>query len=174
MASRNNLRIGLAVAVMGVLCAVALISPSGAASSDPATKGWVRRNVGVYSAYRDGGTGVDIPGGAITDPATTIGSLQVPKGRFALFAKVIVQNVSGVQEFIDCSLNAGTKRDVSAVSLDATINQQTVPLNLVKKFKNPGTVQVRCSDFSGVSADTQYKFLRITAVEVAKIKNTAL
>ena len=188
-------RAAMALALVGALTVGVLMSPVGAAITKKRVKKTATKVVNslapgiadqvatqivngvsqAHSTFKDTEAArIDISGtGGVDSAANTIGTLTVPPGSYVLLAKLFLQNASPAgTDFVDCSIHAGGSRDISAVTLDTS--QMVMVMNFVAALPSGGNVEVRCSDFQGGSADIGYKFLRITAIEVATLTNTPL
>ena len=116
---------------------------------------------------------------------TTVATLNLPEGSFAVFAKMTLLNSTDDSIFADydrvrCRLVAGEDFDEATVSVeergDAAFpagSEDTIGLNLVHRFTEPGTVALTCfaSDhMENISA----RDLKIIAIEGSSVSNVFL
>ncbi len=92
---------------------------------------------------------------------TTIVSLSVPAGSYAVFGKVSLYNGSSAPTRDACTLSAGSNSDnsVSQVPTDYT----TMALQTVNTFTSTGTVTLSCVDIDG-AGNQQADYGAVTAI----------
>jgi hypothetical protein len=95
---------------------------------------------------------------------STIASLQLPAGSYALSAKEQVDTFANT-DIVECDLVAGSDKDSSFVQGGAAHQSQIITNNLVHTFAAPGTASLICNTF-GVGSISQ---VRVTAVTVGSI-----
>jgi hypothetical protein len=151
----------------------------------------------IFAGFNDG------PGdifGAFGDQIvaqSAIGSLQLPAGKFAVFAKLTVRNADGVDRRshpVRCRLKAGDDFDEARIVVEneQDRNNNGVPdrdaatslvmnLMVVHAFTEPGGATLFCVDgttdpeFPGLQdGDVKYENLKIIAVEASSISNVFL
>ena len=127
----------------------------------------------IFSGFNDGP-------GAIPTTLTTIAALDLPPGGYSIFAKLTAESIfSGVGSTrVECRLGAGADFDaaggvVEDVLLPFVGYLDTLNLNVVHQFSNPGTVTLACQTFGGTQA-ARYSHLKITAIQASDISNVLL
>jgi len=98
---------------------------------------------------------------------TTVASLSLPAGSYALSAKAQVDTLSA-SDIVECDLVAGTNTDRSFVQGGATHQSQILTNNLVSQFAAAGQVQLSCEAITGGTLSQ----VRLTAIQVANVINT--
>lgn len=127
---------------------------------------------GGYSAYKNGPA--DIPGNTpVESPSNLLGKLDVPKGRFVAFAKLTLENDASGNRFVVCRIAGEGDNDTSAATVLPN-SQTTISLNVVHTFAAPSEFDVMCSDSTGVTTDTKFYNLKISAIEVPILFNSSL
>jgi hypothetical protein len=131
----------------------------------------------AVSGFKDGP--VDVPSvPSVTQAEATIGTLAVPGGKYAIFAKLYVDAVSTVQpneSVVTCRLEAGTDFDESMTHMFATPWRAAISLQVVHAFPSAGSAVVKCrDDLPASDAGQVYRFLKITAIKQASISSVAL
>jgi hypothetical protein len=122
----------------------------------------------VYSGFHDA---------PITLPSTlsTIATLRVPAGSYAVFAKLTVWNGQNIDDLLTCKLVAGSDFDTSYTVLTGNTvpfaNYAAMELNVVHHFGGRGKIHLQCT---GGSVDTTASWIKITAVKAGSISNTAI
>ena len=100
----------------------------------------------------------------LTSSSTTIGSLPLGPGNYALFAKVVVTDSSPSGGADDqCTLTAGGNVDTSIAGFMQGGTAQTLPLQVVATFGRGGTVNLACADVGG-SGSQYVDFFKITSI----------
>ncbi len=127
----------------------------------------------IFSGFNDGP-------GVIPTTLTTIAALDVPAGGYSIFAKLTAESVfSGVGSTrVECRLGAGADFDVAGGVVEDVLLPfigylDTLNLNVVHQFSNPGTVTLACQTFGGAQA-ARYVHLKITAIQASEISNVFL
>jgi hypothetical protein len=115
---------------------------------------------------------------SVTDAAATIGTLAVPAGNYAIFAKLSVEDILGADpdpdSTVTCRLEAGADSDESTTELLVPW-RATISLQVVHSFTAAGSVVVKCrDDLPAPNANTTFRFLKISAIEQGSVSNVAL
>lgn len=131
----------------------------------------------TVAGFKDGpGDVPSVP--SVTQAEATIGTLAVPRGKYAIFAKLYVDAVATTQpneSTVTCRLEAGADVDESMAQMLATPWRAAFSLQVVHAFGSAGSVVVKCRDDLPASDTGQvYRFLKITAIEQGSISNIAL
>jgi hypothetical protein len=132
----------------------------------------------VFSAYKNGPE--DVP-----SSLNTIGSLSLPAGKYAIFAKLYLTqdsgNTSKVQpNQVTARLEAGGAVDVSVVTVgiaDETpfrSGADMISLNVVHEFTSAGSAVVKLDKNPDLTPYLSWNFLKITAIEVDSLQNTPI
>jgi hypothetical protein len=122
----------------------------------------------VYSGYNNG---------PISLPATlsTIATMRVPAGSYAIFGKLVVFNNENTDDTLTCQLVAGADFDYSYVVLTGNsvpyANSAALALNVVHHFPRAGKIQLKCT---GNGVDTNAQWIKITAIKTGSLSNTHL
>jgi hypothetical protein len=123
----------------------------------------------VYAGYHD--APISLP-----SSLGNILSMRIPvAGNYVTFAKLTVWNGQNTDDTLTCELVAGADFDRS----DTVLTGNTVPyanyaameLNVVHHFARPGSVQLKCT---GYGVTTTASWIKITAIRVGSLTNTAL
>jgi hypothetical protein len=160
------------------LAALGLVTVAGAAyaaTSGPgahasgASKGTSSSLSAAYSGFRTGPV-------SITAGMTPVASLRVPvAGDYVVFAKTWVFDNVNEGVAVQCLLVAGSDRDEAISVLTGNsgdvVNGATVEMNIVHHFVKPGSVLLECD---GATVNTSANSVRITAIRVGSITNSAL
>jgi len=131
----------------------------------------------LFAGFND--SPVPIP----AESSTTIATLDLPEGSFAIFAKMTLLNSIDDSIFADfdrvsCRLTAGDDFDEAIVSLeergDAALpvgSQDTIGLNLVHRFTEPGAVALTCfaSDHMENISGRDLKVIAIEGSSLSKV-----
>ena len=122
----------------------------------------------AFSTFHD--SGITLP-----NTLATIGALNVgAAGSYAISAKFWAYNLFGTGNTdCGCNLTAGTDSDHVIFDLegDQFGDQEVVSLQVVHTFAAPGQAVLTCTDNG--SAEIQIWNTKITAVQVARLTNTA-
>jgi hypothetical protein len=123
----------------------------------------------AYSGYHD--APISLP-----SSLGTIASLKIPAaGHYVIFAKLTVWNGKNVDDTLTCKLVAGSDFDQSDTVLTGNsapyANYAAMPLNVVHTFTGPGQAQLQCT---GYGVTTSASWIKITAIRVGSLTNTAL
>jgi hypothetical protein len=115
---------------------------------------------------------------AVTDATATIGTLSLPAGSYAIFAKLYVEDIPGSATDPDtevtCRLEAGADFDQSKTQVLPPW-QAMISMQLVHTFSSSGSVVVKCrDDFPPPNTTTTFNYLKVTAIEQASVSNVAL
>lgn len=110
--------------------------------------------------------------GAITS-GTPIVTMRVPGGRYAIFAKLNIDQDDTVHHVtVTCVLTAGEDHDLNVIRLQSSgafsVDNATMPLQLVQEF-DPGSVNdiVLSCDFSELDSTLlSFRFAKVTAIRV--------
>lgn len=121
----------------------------------------------------------DIPSvPSVTQAEATIGTLPVPRGKYAIFAKLVIDAVGTAgpnESAVTCRLEAGSDVDQSMAQMLATPWQAEINLQVVHAFPSAGNVVVKCrDDLPATDTGQAYRFLKIMAMEQGSISNVAL
>jgi hypothetical protein len=127
----------------------------------------------------------DAPFAIPSEVTTTVATLNLPEGSFAIFAKMTLLNAIDDSIFADfdrvnCRLVAGDDFDEASVSLeergDAAFpagSEDTIGLNLVHRFTEPGAVELTCFASDHVE-NISARDLKIIAIEGSSVSNVFL
>ena len=133
----------------------------------------------IFSAYKNG------PGDVPTSMGT-IGSLSLPAGKYAIFAKVYIAQGSGNTSVVQpnqvtARLEAGSVFDISVVTVPVADENpfrsgtDTVCLNVVHEFgSGGGTAVVKLDKRPDTTPYLQWAYLKITAIKVDLLTNTPI
>src|SRR5215204_1294325 len=120
----------------------------------------------VFSAFKNG------PGDVPTN-LNTIGSLPLPPGKYAIFAKLFVEqgsaNTTKVQaNKVSAKLEAGQDFDVSSALIGLAVdgkpflsNAETISLNVVHEFTQAGNAVVKLDKLPDTTLHLTWSFLKI-------------
>jgi hypothetical protein len=114
---------------------------------------------------------------AVTDAAATIGTLALPAGNYAIFAKLYVEDATNVSNeyVVTCRLEAGTDSDESMTHVFFAPWRAALSLQVVHVFTSAGSAVVKCKDeLPAPNTGTVYRQLKITAIEQGSVSNVAL
>ena len=189
MAQRRTLvRGGITLAVLAALAGAMVVAPAGAhvtskfghlkkhikkIAKQEANKAVAGDNAsaeGIFASFLDGP--VDIP-----TALTTIGSLSVPAGKYAVFAKVTVEDIDpGFDTTSECQLDAGGTVDNGEAYAETPTGASTesgivIALEVVHEFTGSGgTINLLCADNDTVD---QAKDIKIIAIRGPSLSNVA-
>jgi hypothetical protein len=123
--------------------------------------------------------------GALTGPVTIttaftpgdpVGHLDLPAGKYAIFAKAWLENQSAATATTaSCTLMAGTDSDIVTLKLETTGTNAfrgTVALEVTHEFTSAGAAQLLCATGSGVTIHANDA--AITAIEVGTVSSGPL
>jgi hypothetical protein len=120
--------------------------------------------VAGFSSYALGPT-------AFTPTAVTVGTLALPKGKYLVNAKVVVEVDSGPAD-VTCRLTGGAQDVAKAEQLRADADGiETLPLVAAADLSQRGAVNVVCQINGGTAYATD---VSITAVKVTSLKAVAV
>jgi hypothetical protein len=123
----------------------------------------------AFSGFKNGP--VSIP-----DTLGTIASLPIAgAGKYVVVGKAWLFNLQNANVLVLCRLVAGTDFDESRTSLEGNnvnfVSGASVAFNVVHEFTAAGAVDLQCNDFG---VNTEANFIKITAIRVGNLTNTAL
>lgn len=108
---------------------------------------------------------------AVSTSPTTVVTLDLPTGLYALFGKVVVTNGDGSPQSVTCSLSTGESAlvrldgyDTNGTGITTDVYSQVVSLQDLLTLSNPGTVTLSCNGY-GASATSA----KITAIQVGSL-----
>jgi Collagen triple helix repeat (20 copies) len=108
---------------------------------------------------------------AVSTEPTTVATLDLPTGLYALFGKVVVTNGDGSPQSVTCSLSTGESAlvrldgyDTNGTGISTDVYSQVVSLQDLLSLAGPGTVSLTCNGF-GASATSA----KITAIQVGSL-----
>ena len=108
---------------------------------------------------------------AVGTSPTTVVTLDLPSGLYALFGKVVVTNGDGSPQSVTCSLSTGESAlvrldgyDTNGTGITTDVYSQVVSLQDLLTLSDPGTVSLSCNGF-GASATSA----KITALQVGSL-----
>ncbi len=104
---------------------------------------------------------------SLSGTPTTVASLALPAGSYALSAKAQVDTLSG-SDIVECDLVAGTNTDRSFVQGGASHESQILTNSLVTQLAAAGSVQLSCNAITGGTLSQ----VRLTAIQVANVVNS--
>lgn len=124
----------------------------------------------IFAGFNDGPA-------VFNDDLTTIARLDVPPGDYAIFAKLMLENSVGTDR-VDCRLSAEADFDAGAAVVEDDLlpfigYTDTLNLNVVHHFDDPGVVALACQAFDP-DFSTRYRNLKIIAVQASGISNVFL
>ena len=168
------LRGALTVGVAGSLAAVAIIAPVGAvAEKKEASKKFVKTQVAGVTSQVDtlkGQLGSSLGSNdgptPLGDSLTTVATLSLTPGTYAIFAKTALSQDAGDPE-VNCELRVGgATKDTAVVELAPDEpSDLTVALTTVHTLAAAGTADLACRDETSVGGDASAAFSKITSVE---------
>ncbi|MGH2710432.1 MAG: hypothetical protein ACRDH9_04400 [Actinomycetota bacterium] len=171
---------GLVVLALVAITAIASsVMPTSAASKSLnkfLKKSAYNNGEGIYATFKDAEQ--QLPGvggmpGAPIDFAqlATMATLNVPAGRYAIFAKGWVDSHGAVQH-VHCGLLAGGDFDHTRTQtgeFDASL-----ALEVVHNFGSAGTITMECADDGAAgNNDTQIQWVKIIAIRAPALTNGA-
>lgn len=134
----------------------------------------------AYSAFKDG------PGDVPTNLAT-IGSLKLPAGKYAIFAKLFVTQASGDGTKVSANqltarLEAGGDFDTSVTLIGIAMNHpefasnaESIALMVVHEFgAEGGNAVVKLDKKPNNTPHLSWSFLKITAIRVDALSNVPM
>ncbi len=133
----------------------------------------------VFSAFKNGP-------GDVPSNLNTIGSLPLPPGKYAIFAKLFIEqgsaNTNQVQpNKVSAKLEAGNDNDVSSALIGLAINgnpflsnAETISLNVVHDFPKGGSAVVKLDKLPDTTLHLTWSFLKITAIQVDDLQNSPI
>jgi hypothetical protein len=103
--------------------------------------------------------------------ATTIVTLNLPVGLYAVFGKVEVTNNDGSPQTETCSLSTGEAaqvrlngQDTNGTGITTDSYSQVISLQDLRTVSSPGSVSMTCNGFSGIATGG-----KITAIQVSAL-----
>jgi hypothetical protein len=137
----------------------------------------LKTDAGSFAGFKNG-PGDVYSGPAVTDAGATIGTLSLPAGSYAIFAKLYVEDPTIPEVDPDitvvCRLEAGADFDETSTEVLPPW-RAALPLQVVHTFTAAGSAVVKCRDDQPApNTTTVYRSLKITAIEQASISNVAL
>ena len=126
-----------------------------------------KQNEGIFAAYRNGPV-------TVADEPARVASLPVPKGKYAISAKLYTELVSEpdtVVSSVTCRLHAGDAVDTSKV--DQLGRYEPLAMQTVYRFGVDSTIEVRCGDGAANPNRIAANSIKITAVRARKLVNDA-
>lgn len=120
---------------------------------------------GIYSSFKDGPL-------SVPDALGAVASLSVPTGKYAINAKLYINDTSTLTS-VRCDLAAGGDfdRTITNNGVDTGEDSASMALQVVHNFTAAGTVTLSCTDSGDV--DTTANFIKITAIRGPTLTNTA-
>jgi hypothetical protein len=150
------------LAVLGAVTAVVLVLSPWASGGQRAVA--AAPQVAGYSSYALGPT-------AFTPTPVVVGSLQLPKGKYLVNAKVVVEVDSGPAD-VTCRLAGGAQDVAKAEQLRADADGiESLPLVAAAELAARGAVNVVCQINGGTAYASD---VSITAVKVTSLKAVAV
>jgi hypothetical protein len=108
---------------------------------------------------------------AVSTSPTTVVTLDLPTGSYALFGKVVVANGDGSPQSVTCTLSTGESAlvrldgyDTNGTGITTDVYSQVISLQDLLSLASPGTVSMTCNGF-GASATSA----KITAIQVGSL-----
>jgi hypothetical protein len=136
----------------------------------------LKADSGIVAGFKNGPG--DIPSvPAATDAGATIATLAVPAGKYAIFAKLYVEDTLSVSNeyVVTCRLEAGADFDETATHVFFAPWRAAISLQVAHSFPSAGSVVVKCrDDLPPPNTTAVYRYLKITAIEQASLSNVAL
>jgi hypothetical protein len=127
--------------------------------------------------------GYDIEGDSgMPNNLTTLRTLSLPAGKYAIFAKIQIRFIEHPAEAQDvyCELRAGSDVDTSWIFIGEGDHStyDVLSFMLVHEFGTEGVAEVACADFGHNDpndyADATWSNLRITAIKLDSFENVLL
>jgi len=133
----------------------------------------------AFGGFSEVGGGSD---GLPDAPGTILGKLQLPPGKYAIFAKITINffEFDSDAERAECRLIAAPDVDVGLLGTNAggDVTDGVISLTLLHEFAENGFVEMECTDFGGINgpdfADAIWSDLRITAIKLDSFQNGPL
>jgi hypothetical protein len=137
----------------------------------------LKTDAASFAGFKNG-PGDVYSGPAVTDAGAAIGTLSLPAGSYAIFAKLSVEDPTTPEVDPDmtvvCRLEAGADFDETSTELLPPW-KAALALQVVHRFTAAGSAVVKCRDDQPApNTTTVYRSLKITAVEQASVSNVAL
>ena len=162
-----------ALAVVSALAIGSTVLPASAGGAPYLTKKAYRQNEGIFTTWNDAaqqtpGLGPMVAGPIAQSQLATVESLNVPAGKYAIFAKAWVQQHVGAPQHVHCGLFAGGDFDHSRTQsgqFDASLS-----LEVTHTFSDPGAITLECAD-DGASGDSDahVQWVKIIAIRANKL-----
>ena len=157
----------VAIVVWGLITA-----PVNAAHTDAHVKQLalqvVKKNGGIFASFKNGP--ITVPSGGFA----TIASRNVPKGRYAIFAKLFVhEDGTPADVATSCRLLAGGDTDLSTAEAEesSTTGGAQIPmaLQVTHRFFGPGTILLQCNDNAQNDAVSWVKIVAVRAPTLSNV-----
>jgi hypothetical protein len=105
---------------------------------------------------------------------TVLGTLNVPAGKYVIFAKATLNNNDAAQAGWNCDLTAGTSQDATGggalpVGAPTADDREILTLSVSHEFAAPGTVELACN----ATASGNAGMVVINAIQVETLSKTA-
>jgi hypothetical protein len=171
----SRLMVVVALVVVGALASA--LMPATAVPSPYLKKNVYNKNEGIYASFKDAEqqlTGIGPMGGAALNPnqLDTVGTLNLPAGKYAIFAKGWVDSHGGSPQHVHCALVAGG--DIDHTRTQTGEFDASVSLQVVHSFGSAGSVTLECADDGGAgNNDAQIQWVKITAIRANALTNGA-
>ena len=171
----NRLLVVVALVVVGAIASA--VMPASAAGSKFLKKSTYNKNEGIYASFKDAeqqlpGVGPMTGAALNTAQLDTVGTLNLPAGKYAIFAKGWVDSHGGSPQHVHCALVAGG--DIDHARTQTGEFDATLSLQVVHSFGSSGNATLECADDSGgENNDTQIQWVKITAIRAPALTNGA-
>ena len=156
MGSRLSGKSFMAVAVLAIMVMFASVVPLSAAG--PNNRTWVK------SGWKDG---------PVELPATLgeIASLPLPRGSYAVSAKLWLWNPTDHVRLSNCKLSIGGQWDWVEEETPS-IQHEAISLQVVGRLSAPGKAVLEC--FDQAAGQVQAHWIKITAIKASRLRNVPL
>ncbi len=146
----------MAVAVLAIMVMFASVIPLSAGVNNNHT--WVK------AGWKDGP--VELPG-----TLDEIASLPLPRGNYAVSAKLWLWNDTGQIRLSNCKLSLGGSWDWVHEEVPA-IQHEAISLQVVGRITGPGKAVLECFDQG--AGEVTANWIKITAVKASRLRNVPL